>query len=308
MNTAISVLEIIASAGLLMTLAFVVWHVWTTLNKLPEAVCKLAKDEAHARCKSLAADFVLRLEKPLCDLQNVTETLDELREKAANYDQLADKFAARNQAYDELAAEIDVERNTVAALKTEISNAIADLAQTKNALANKSCECARVTDEFAASQLKLRQFKACLPVESVERIYRAVTEECAISDTGKTNLTYVCSRLAVLIATELLEVETEDKKVMIRDAFFSFDTALYTRFMTSDDKDLLASLRSRFERELKPLLAMYVTFHWPRVGEALDLKEHKQDPENGLGVITEVKSAILYSSSGALISRALVRT
>lgn len=236
--------------------------------------------------------------------------LTELHKKAADCDKARSDHRDCFEAYEKASNELEIERQK---RESELRAAKEEIAQLEKAkeealVQNESLKSAVATVEAERNELRShsQRLAASLPVADIERIYCAVMDNCAVTDTDASNLRYVFSQIAVLAATRSLDIDPGDKPILLRDAFNAFDLALYARFKR--EKDRLQSLREGFSDLLKPLLAGALVFEWPAPGNDLDLKRHKQEEENGLGVIREVKSAVLFTNSGAVIAKAVVLT
>jgi len=162
--------------------------------------------------------------------------------------------------------------------------------------------------EHAGACARLKNINVWLPVVQLEEVFENIGDKSGLLNreaAGNLNLVY--SRLAVLLAAlSSDDGDALNKTVLIRDTFNDFDSVLNVQLFRHQES--LGAVRVAFEEVLKPMLAKYVTFRWPRVGEALDLKCHAPEEDNGKGVLTAVKSAVLHTTSGDLIQKASVLT
>lgn len=163
-----------------------------------------------------------------------------------------------------------------------------------------------IREELKDFRGRIERYEEYLPVSLIDQICREVTNQINKENLASSSLHYMYSRLAVLLAINNLKIEADEKSVMLRDAFDDFDKAMYAQFMGK--KNTLQLLRALWEKELTKILDGVLRFRWPKVGDALDLHEHRQETENGKAIIKDVKTAILFSGSGSLIQKAVVIT
>ena len=267
-------------------------------------------------------------------LKEAIAGLKELQRKADDFDKVKGSLDEYVKAYDNVCQSLALEQQASATLRSErgdlhqkwmardseckaATEAIARLEREKaleianrDAVAKELAGLQASYDPLVAERNGLRGnmqcLTACLPVEDAECIYRAAMEQCAVPESAAANLRYLFSRLAVLASTRSLDVDASDKPILLRDAFNAFDMDLYARF--KNDKALLQKLRNCFSEALKPLLAGAIAFEWPAPGDNLNLAKHKQETENGGEIIRDVKSAALFTGSGAVIAKAVVLT
>jgi DNA repair ATPase RecN len=110
METLIAVLEVVSCVLLIVTLAFVLWRIWASLEALPAAVTKIVKYEAQARAKNLSAELLARLEQPVKDLQAAVVNLSELQKLSASCSELEGQLNDCRAKCAEQAGQLESER------------------------------------------------------------------------------------------------------------------------------------------------------------------------------------------------------
>jgi hypothetical protein len=297
------------------TLGVIVWYLRKSLTSfqdgLKKALLDVQKKQQSDYIKALKEqrlggateqDNLDQLAEPIRSLQDVTQKLDNLHSISnthAKYDGLV-------ATYNGLCAQYIGIEDEVSRVKAEKDNLESDQSRVKAELTEVTIKNQDLVRRLDDAKLQISGYMACLPIEKVDRIYRELEKQCSGMSGSPLSIQYIYSRLAVIVAIGNLEMDADEKQIMLRDAFSDFDKAVYARFMYN--KELLRALRSFFEHELMPILEGTLKFRWPNTGDALNLEEHRQEQENGLGIITEVKTAILYTGSGALMQKAVVRT
>lgn len=307
-----------------------------SINRQAEIVFRMDQTSAISK---LQGQLLALLSVP-AQVQVAINGLQDLQRKAVEYDKKAKEYDDVYESWGEVSKQYEVkhkllerEQQTCKELKTKLAVcdqdkiAIESLLTTANETVSrlegeieKAIEqCGAVSKQLTDLRVahdplvaerdslfgQVQRLMTCLPVVEVEQIYCAVRDQGSIPETD-VSLRYIFSRIAVLAAIRALEVNESDKPIMLRDAFNSFDMDLYARF--KNDKTLLRALRDCFSEALKPLLAGYIAFEWPTPDSELDLKKHKPEVENGLGVIREVKSAVLFTGAGSVSAKAVVLT
>lgn len=291
--------QLFACVLLVGALIALLWRTWRTLKELPTLVLELMKDEAKSHFGRMTGRLSETLNGPIETLLRQTNELKAWQKMAAGYEAEKTARGRFECALKESTADNARLVSEKAALEKDALALKQQLSQTRETLARLEC------DHQVLSR-RLDSFIECLPAEGVDRIYRAITIRCPLAEIGEANRHYLFSSLAILVAAGQLQEKPEDKRIRLRDAFDAFDGSLYARFASA--KTLLATLRVCFEAELAPLLQGTLIFRWPAVGDAFESTLHKKEQENGLSIITEVKSAVVHSTSGVLIHKAIVVT
>jgi hypothetical protein len=275
-------------------------------NPFPESINRL--NEISQRLEQLHQLPTIKAEKDrLADVNSQLNTeIEHLRAGCQRWGNKANELRREDEILKTKLADTEKIKQELDHITLERNTLEADYKKTENErdeLKSANEDNLGKLNEFRG---RTERYEEYLPVGIVDRVCREVTNKIDKREVNSSSLHYIYSRLAVLLAINNLKIEAVEKGVMLRDAFFDFDKAVFAQFM--GDKNTLQLLRDLFEKELTAILDGSIKFRWPKVGAALELDQHRQETENGMAIIKEVKTAILYSGSGSLIQKSVVIT